>query len=121
MKRVFAFILLVSHINTSMFLPQMTEEDVFNSNGTRVDDINSVVEYIDQVIVGREDDTPEDEDDDNSQNFTIITVANYFFQQPSVVMEHPGLITLAGPTYSDCADPELTSISFDILTPPPEA
>ena len=72
MKKIVAFILLLCHMNTSMFLPQMDEEDVYIASGQQVDDINSVVEYVDQVMLGHKDDTPEDEDDDSGQNFLLV-------------------------------------------------
>jgi hypothetical protein len=41
MKKLLAFILLLSHMNTSMFLPQVPEDDIYDGNGNQVDDINS--------------------------------------------------------------------------------
>jgi hypothetical protein len=35
MKRFLAFILLLSHINTSMLLPQVPEVDVYDANGNQ--------------------------------------------------------------------------------------
>ena len=62
MKKVFAFILLLCHLNTSMFLPQVDEDDQYDAHGQQIDDLNTVSEYIDQVVLGDVDKTPEDED-----------------------------------------------------------
>ena len=116
MKKVIAFFLLISHMNTSMFLPQVAEDDVYNSNGIQKDDINSVVEYI-RVALGY-DTTPDDEDDDSGQNFHLAKNIGYNFQQQIVILEN---VHLAGlkihfPEYKMTA---LTNPSLDILTPPP--
>src|SRR5215210_1991943 len=67
-KKLLAFIFLLSHINSTMLLPQVVETDVFR-NGRQVDDINTIVEYIQQEILDITDDSPEDEDDDNGCDF----------------------------------------------------
>lgn len=78
LKRILAFILILSHLNTSMFIPQMNEEvDVYDSAGNQVDDINTLIEYIDQDVLGHYDPTPEDEDDDTDRPLHIIKIVDY--------------------------------------------
>lgn len=123
MKKLSAFILLLCHMNTSMFLPQIAEEDVFDSKGNQVDDINinTVCEYIDEVILGNTDATPEDEDDDSGQNFVTVNALNYFYQQPSFLIETIVEVNSDNPTYSIYLNTKLSSTISDVITPPPEA
>jgi hypothetical protein len=107
-------------MNFSMFLPQMAEQDTYGANGQQTDDINSLVEYIDQVVLGNHDDTPEDEDNDEGQNFQIAKSVDYFFKQQSYIIDQPFTLVVT-PIYSDYIHTKLSAVSFDIITPPPEA
>lgn len=77
MKQLLAFILLLSHINTSMFFPVVVEQDIFNKHGVQVDDINSIVEYVAQDVMGQELSKPDDEDNDQPQYYHLSTLQNY--------------------------------------------
>jgi hypothetical protein len=79
LKKVLAFLLLIHHMNTSMFLPQMAEQDRYDSAGVQYNDINSVVEFIDDLILDYNDDVPMDEDDDNGQNFHMVKMVDYSY------------------------------------------
>ncbi|HMH22741.1 MAG TPA: hypothetical protein VK563_13235 [Puia sp.] len=119
MKKALAFLVLLSHMNTSMLLPQVPEQDHYDTNGRRLDDINSVVEYI-QVALGN-DTTPDDEDDDNGQTFHLVKAVDYIFSQPhSIVQEKKpaGRNTNHFPEYRSG---KIEMIAIDIVTPPPEA
>ena len=122
MKKGFAFILLLCHMNTSMFLPQMAEDDMYDANGNQLDDINTLTEYIDQVILGNKDTTPEDEDDDSGQYFHVSKTIEYVFQQPSVAIEqNEACDTDNTSKLFDHTSEKLLTVSFDIITPPPDA
>jgi hypothetical protein len=69
------------HINTSLFTPVVDEQDNFNCYSRQVDDINSVIEYINEVILGNLDDTPEDEDDDQAHYYQVLKFDYYFKSQ----------------------------------------
>src|SRR3954466_4082174 len=80
LRKILAFILLFAHLNTSMFIPQMDEEvDVYDSAGNQVDDINTLIEYIDQDVLGHNDNSPEDEDDDPARPLHVIKIVDYSF------------------------------------------
>lgn len=105
-------------MNGSMFLPQIPEEDVFDSSGQQVDDINSVIEYF-RVALGY-DKTADDEDDDNGQNFHLVNAVDYYFQQKEIILQHTPVTLVIKRMYSDYLNTKLTTVSFDIITPPPE-
>ena len=118
MKRLVAFILLLCHMNTSMFLPQMAEEDVYDANGNQVDDINSVVEYI-RVSLGY-DHTADDEDDDAGQNFHLAKSLDYVYEQPVVILQKEELLQTGSRKFPEYIINSVDTISFEIITPPPE-
>ena len=116
MRRLLAFTLLISHMNTSMFLPQVAMADVYDANGNQEDDITSIVELV-RVKLGL-DHTADDENDDSGQNFHIVNleytiepfnteIKNEFAQEDSKVF-HEIFQTL------------IPSVSYDILVPPPK-
>lgn len=118
MKKIGAFILLLLHMNGSMFLPQMPETDVFDKNGDQIDDINSVLEYV-SVQLGY-DKIADDEDDDSGQNFHLVNVVNYYFEQKEILLHQAPITLIKNKVYSEFLNTKISSPSFDIITPPPE-
>ena len=120
-KRGIAFFVLLCHMNTSMFLPQVPEQDIYNFAGQQADDINSVLEYIDQVVLGHHDDTPEDEDDDSGQNFHLVKVVDYCFEPfYSSISQRYGTGTKKI-NFFNFKEDATNLVSFDIILPPPKA
>jgi hypothetical protein len=105
-------------MNTSMFLPQVQEEDTYNENGEQVDDINSIVELI-SVELGY-DKTADDEDDDSGQNFHVVKLPEYSFQQQSVLIERTDFKEINRKAFSEYKVPSVKSVVSDIVTPPPD-
>ena len=118
MKKCFAFILLLCHMNTSMFLPQVAEDDVYDANGNQEDDINSVVEYF-RVALGY-DHTADDEDDDSGQNFHMAKTVDYFYQQPCIIITKKETSQSSCQKFPGYIVKKIPSVSFDILIPPPK-
>ena len=118
MRRILAFILLISHMNTSMLLPQVPEVDVYDANGNQVDDINSVFEYV-MVKIGH-DHHADDEDDDSGQNLHIVTGFQYTFQPffSEIIKKYSENKTNSFGEYSQEKTP---SVAYDIIVPPPKA
>jgi len=103
-----------------MFLPQVAEDDQYDTAGRQMDDINSVSEYIDQVILGNEDPTPEDEDADNGQNFHIVKTVEYNHQQTSISIQRAAFIEIGIHEFSEYMLPQLSLPTLDVATPPPD-
>jgi len=121
-RKLLAFILLLNHLNTSMFIPQMAEMDVYDRNGAQVDDINTLVEYIDQDVLGHHDNTPEDEDDDTERTYHI-TKSIEFSWHPYIA-ETPTKVAVkevAATGFPDYSANKPTPGFADILIPPPKA
>lgn len=120
LRKGLAFIVLICHINSSMFLPQVAEQDIFNSSGQQQDDINTVFEYINKIILGNHLDVPQDEDDDSGQNFHMVKEVNYFFQPFFTDLEQNITESEKQSTYTDLTEQKIITVSFDIITPPPD-
>lgn len=119
MKKAFAFLLLLCHMNASMFLPQVAEEDTYNDKGQIKDDINSVAEFI-CVALGY-DHTADDEDDDSGQNFHLVNAVDYFYQQEIRVLEDEKFTDLVTHSYTGYTSCKLSTPFYDIIAPPPKA
>lgn len=117
MRRLVAFILLVSHMNTSMFMPQAPEADVYDSNGNQLDDITSVVELI-RVKLGY-DHHADDENDDSGQSFHIVNFYEYAYQPFFTKSTNEQFLRLKE-NFPDFTESKIPSISYDILVPPPK-
>ncbi|MGN6531270.1 MAG: hypothetical protein ACTHK0_05925 [Ginsengibacter sp.] len=118
MKQVFAFILLLSHMNTSMFLPQVPEQDVYDAHGNLVDDINSITELV-LVSLGI-DHTADDEDDDSGQNFQLVRMADCVFHPFFNEINNTGASTNTRILYSDFTNNKISRIAYDLIIPPPK-
>ncbi|MEO5649296.1 MAG: hypothetical protein ABIR03_05150 [Ginsengibacter sp.] len=118
MKRLLAFILLLSHMNTSMFLPQVPEVDTYDANGNQLDDINSIVEYV-MVKMGL-DHHADDEDSDNGQNLHLVTGFQYTFE-PFFTQIHKDYSENKSNFFPEYSQSKISFISYDIIVPPPKA
>jgi hypothetical protein len=104
-----------------MFIPVVDEKDVYDARGRQINDINTFIEYVDQVILGNTDLTPEDEDDDQPHYFTGSFAVSYYIsaQEQTVCINEPTTKELAV-AYPLMPVQKTSSVAYDILTPPPE-
>jgi len=101
-----------------MFLPQAPEADVYDKNGNQLDDITSIVELV-RVNLGW-DHTADDENDDSGQNFHIANSYEYTYQ-PFFTNIKTNLFIRKTDQFFDLDESKTSSISYDILVPPPKA
>ncbi|MBO9204722.1 MULTISPECIES: hypothetical protein [Niastella] len=122
LRKLLAYILLFAHINTSMFIPQMDEEvDMYDNAGNQIDDINTLIEFIDQDVLGHYDTSPEDEDDDTGRPLHVIKIVDYSYhpyfeelQTKVAIKEKPEVI------FTGYVEHKLTAGFKNILLPPPK-
>lgn len=105
-------------MNTSMFLPQVAEHDVYDAQGNQIEDINSVTELI-MVSLGI-DRIPEDEDDDTGQNFQLVRVADCVFHPFFSQIKSTGFSAKAPELYGDFTNNKISLIVYDLIIPPPK-
>ncbi len=106
-------------MNTSMFLPQVAEDDQYDANGQQIDDVNSVVEFI-CVELGI-DKTADDEDDDSGQNFHLVKEAEYFYQPQFICIDEEKFAQTKQKNFADFLIPQPDLVNVEIITPPPKA
>ncbi len=120
LKKLFAFTVLLAHINYAMFIPQLEETDSFDDMGVQVDDINSFSEFVDEVVLGNKDTTPEDEDNDNGFWLNTVKAEQYCFEQITVEVMKPGEDTGSNREYPVFKLGKLKPIYRELICPPPE-
>ncbi len=119
-KQLLAFILLLSHVNTSMFFPVVEERDLYDKQGVQIDDVNSVVEYMLQGVMGHQQNTPDDEDDDQPHFFHLNKLQNCICFNSFEVKLH-SLPQLSSTEYPSFGYRILPAAAEDLLSPPPES
>lgn len=117
MKKFLAFFVLISHMNTSMFLPQVPESDIYDTNGNQVDDINSLVEFV-MVKFGL-DHRADDEDDDSGQNFHIVKCVEYCFRPEFITVKRTDTLFTKTEVFAEYQE-KVTRVSIDVIIPPPK-
>lgn len=119
MKKLSAFILLLLHINFCMLIPQTQEIDSYNTKEEQTDDINSLVEYVDQLILGNPDDTPEDEDDDSARNYSHVQIDYYYYCSFEILSNSfSEKVNISFPEHTST---KILSTYVNIIAPPPKA
>lgn len=112
--------MLLLHINFIMFIPQLDEVDVYDTLGRQTGDINSVTEYISQVLLGNNGTNRQDEDDDCARNLSIALVA-FDCQQQVIEIIKPALPDISSEKFILYSTGKTQLMSFDVIAPPPEA
>lgn len=108
-------------MNFTMFIPQIDEVDQFGAKGQQLDDINSLYEYIDEVVLMNTDPTPEDEDDDNGTYYHIVKTNDYSFTQQIIFLKTPEFASGKRPAFPIFSARKIPSPFFEVQSPPPEA
>lgn len=112
---------LLVHVNGSMLLPQVAEHDIYTANGQQEDDINSVIEYVDEVIMGNDADMPVDEDNDQGQYFHLVKMVDYYYEIDFSPIRHKPSVRTQKNKYNFSREDKIASVTLEILAPPPKA
>jgi len=120
LRNLVIFIVTLIHINGSMFLPQVAEQDIYNAQGQQQKDINTVIEYVDEVILGNHDKNPVDGDNDDGQNFHLVKIVDYYFAISFSSIKHKPVITSQKKQFCLFPEEKLYPVTLEILAPPPK-
>jgi hypothetical protein len=90
-------------------------------NGVEIDEINTVFEFVDEVVLGHTDTTPEDEDDDEPDFFQITKVAEYHYSQDYFEFKPTWVKLIEHIHNTSHHSGKLNPGNTEILVPPPEA
>lgn len=102
-----------------MFIAQVDEVDAYDANGCRVNDINSLAEYIHDVILDHHGKSRPDEDDDNARYFHIDKTFDFSFSQQGIVSGTTALRTKGKNCYPGNSGKPVPA-DGDVVTPPPK-
>lgn len=120
LRHFFAALLLISHINVAMFIAQVDEVDVFDAKGRPINDINTLSEYIHDVLLHKPNKPRQDEDDDNARYFQASSSPLYDFHQFKVKIS-PDHSAVEKKEYSLFKENKWFSPVLEISVPPPKA
>ena len=121
LRKLVIFIVLLVHINGSMLLPQVAERDMYTASGEQKDDINSVIEYVDETIMGHGSPSPVDEDNDQGQNFHLVKMVDYYYEIDFSPIRHKPAVRFKKNKYCLFPEDKIAPVTLEILAPPPRA
>ncbi|MEP6748269.1 MAG: hypothetical protein ABJB86_11125 [Bacteroidota bacterium] len=121
LRKVVIFLVMLVHINGSMLLPQTAEQDIYDEQGQQKKDINTVIEYVDEIILGNHDKNPIDQDNDQGQNFHLVKMVDYYFEIDFTPVKRRVVIATAKEPFNIFSEEKLHPVTLDILAPPPKA
>lgn len=124
MHKIIAIILLILHVNTSMFIPVAGQLDMFNTRGVVVDDVNSVYELVDQVLLGNEDRSKDTDSERHENYFGAVNLMIFIAPESQLTPIHTAPATISWvvkPDYIFRPEDKWTSVTHEIIVPPPKA
>jgi len=118
--KALAVILLLLHVNFSMFIAQIDERDIYDGNFQQVKDINSLSDYIQYSFAKhKQKQKSKDSDDDNARYFHALKPHFFLVQPTAVIKKQSTLHSYRSIPLHDEA--KLSSGFYDIQSPPPKA
>ena len=120
-QKPLAFLLLLSHVNFFMFIAQVDEVDAYDSKGCRINDINTLCQYIDEVVLNHHSKPRPDEDDDNARYFHIVKLSGYTFNRLGFEIDSKPCRNNKRATYPLYIAKKPFAVTFEVLTPPPRS
>lgn len=118
LKNSVAIVLLIMHVNFSMFIAQVDEVNTYDKNGRQQEDINSMVQYIAEVFHLKHKPLP-DADDNNARYFHVVKSNDYFSTQQIVAKEN--IFNVVETTFPLFIEKKTNSVLIDFQGPPPKA
>ncbi|MDP4263685.1 MAG: hypothetical protein Q8941_14250 [Bacteroidota bacterium] len=119
-RHILSLILLLSHVNFFMFIAQVDEVDAYDANGCRINDINSLVEYVHDVILHQKGKPRPDEDDDNARYYHLVKAFDSSFSQQVIASEHNPVNPKDKDRFPGLSTGQPDPVFYDVVTPPPE-
>lgn len=114
-----AFLLLLLHINSAMFIAQVDEQDVYDAKGQQVCDVDTLTDWLQETFSKK--DAPkqhQDEDDDNARFFHILNPHHIF--SPYFVLVKKPTVSSNGCFVPVVNETALFAGFFSIQVPPPK-
>jgi hypothetical protein len=120
MKRIIGLLFMLIHLNTSMFIPVMDEEDIFDAHGCQINDINTLTQFISQEIMGHTKTITKDQDDDQAHYFNSLKSHQVTFNYFQTVVMTEQTVQVKDVIYlASLNDRHVASVTYDVAAPPP--
>ena len=103
-----------------MLLPQVAEVDIYNAQGQQEDDINTVIEYVDEVLLDNHRPTPVDEDNDQGQNFHLVKIVDYYFDLDFSSFKHKPVVATTKSKFCIHPEEKIFPVTLEIIAQPPK-
>jgi hypothetical protein len=87
--------------------------------GRQIDDINSILEYFDEVVLGNVDATPDDEDDDEAHYYQCLKI-DYYFHNKYKGFNPLTFSILKKPTFFPLKERFVPFFLPEVISPPPD-
>lgn len=120
-RNLFAILFLTMHVNVTMFIAQVDEVDTYDARGKRQNDINTLGEYIHDVLLHHNNKSRPDEDDDNARYCQIVTMPLYDSHQFKIKSSAEDLMLENKQEYALFKVNKCLSPFLEIKLPPPRA
>jgi hypothetical protein len=120
MKRIIAFSLLCLFINSSMLLPQVGASCLHDNGGKQSNHVNSLLGWINEIVLEHTDTTPVGEDSDNSFFNSNIDETFCHRSQHKHDLQPQDILLPDGCKFAEYAEGKLPCLIMDVTAPPPE-
>lgn len=122
MQKLLVILVLMLHINTSMFIPVLDEMDCYDASGRQVGDINTLIQFIEQVFLGKTHHSASDQDDDQAHYFNISYHAHHYIAcKPVVFALQAPVFVPEKKKYHQLRDTSPLAGTGEVIVPPPKA
>lgn len=122
MRRLLAVLMLIVHVNVTMFIPVVEDVDIYDTSGQQVSDINTLFQLIEEVFLGQTHHSDTDQDDDQAHYFTASHHVHHYIVYKSVICEtQPLPVVREQEVYRIVHDEDILSGICTIIGPPPKS
>lgn len=118
-RNVFAILFLTVHVNVTMFIAQVDERDTYDTKGRRQNDINTLGEYLHDIVLHHSNKPRPDEDDDNARYCQIVSMPLYDFSLYKSKTTGDELLTEPKKEYALFKENKWHTPFLEIALPPP--
>ncbi|HVT83808.1 MAG TPA: hypothetical protein VHD35_01330 [Chitinophagaceae bacterium] len=120
-RNLFAILFLTAHVNVTMFIAQVDEVDTYDAKGRPQNDINTLGEYIHDILLHHSNKPRPDEDDDNARYCQVVSMPLYDFSLYKSKTSGDTPVMEQKKEYALFKENKWHSPVLDILSPPPKA
>lgn len=111
---------MLLYVNSYMFFPVVDNMYTYDEYGNLANEVNSIVEFFDQIVLKHKDTTPDGNEAQHFHNFAKHRLK--VIHQFAIAAVNRPVVTYDEPTqYAVMADQKATYRAYDVVAPPPKA